>query len=85
MGTLKITEDMKTPAGEQQVFFFVDATGCTVKSMDRPPVSVTWDKLRDDVDALAETFADWTVREFKVVVPVLGRLYDKQQLLNDLL
>ena len=86
MGTVTITESVKQLDCIDQVFFTVDATGIKVTMPAKPSYEqafVSWDNL-NDVESLAEVFADWTVREFKVVVPVLSKIYNNKQTFTEL-
>ena len=51
----------------------VNHEGCTVQWQESS-VSLTWDQMAD-VEHLSNVFEDITVRAFKVIVGMLGKIY----------
>lgn len=51
----------------------INHEGCAVQLRENT-VSLTWDQMAD-VEHLSNVFEDVTVREFKVIVEMLGKVY----------
>lgn len=75
MSKVKITDDVILPTGIYTVVVTVSNTGCTVTIPESArPIEVSWETM-EDVEALSEIFGNTTVRMFKSIVKLLGKVY----------
>ena len=74
MALITIMDHVVFPDGSTGVIqAFITHEGCKI-AYASTEVDVTWEQMAD-VEQLSELFADQSVRVFKVVVQLLGRIY----------
>jgi hypothetical protein len=56
------------------VNFEITKDGCRVVPSNDVPQNVTWEQM-EDVEQLSDVFCDYTVKQFKHVVAILGDIY----------
>jgi hypothetical protein len=78
------TQDVVYPDNSANpVTVHIDLSGCTVDYLDTQ-TDVTWDQL-PDVEYLADLFGDVTVKAFKVIVRMFGKIYNNKSTYLELL
>jgi hypothetical protein len=74
MAQINIMDHVVYPDGSTaEVHAFVTHEGCTV-TYAGTETNITWEQM-GNVEQLSEMFAEQTVRVFKVIVQLLGRIY----------
>lgn len=75
MDQITVTNDVVLPDGDIQVINAkLTADGCTLSGTVAEEYSISWEQMID-VEQLSEMFANETVRTFKAVVMLLGKVY----------
>ena len=79
MAQIQITDHIKYNDGSvNPVVVTITTEGCVVELFNGP-TSLSWDQIVD-VEFLSEAFADNTVKQFKVIVEMLGKVYQHRDM-----